>query len=58
MNILWAFNIELPKDPQTGLPIPMDKDDTTDVRSPVKPCSVYLADRFLGYPSNPQAFQV
>ena len=56
MNILWAFNIELPKDPQTGLPIPMDKDDTTDVRSSVKP--VDPADRFSGYSSNPQAFQV
>lgn len=33
MNILWAFNLELPKDPQTGLPIPLDEDDMTDVCS-------------------------
>lgn len=31
MNILWAFNIDLPKDPATGVPIPLDEDDTTDV---------------------------
>ncbi|CAL1707421.1 unnamed protein product [Somion occarium] len=30
MNLLWAFNIELPKDPVTGNSIPPDEDDTTD----------------------------
>ncbi|CAL1707418.1 unnamed protein product [Somion occarium] len=30
MNLLWAFNVELPKDPLTGNPILPDEDDTTD----------------------------
>ncbi|CAL1707417.1 unnamed protein product [Somion occarium] len=30
MNILWAFDINLPKDPATGKPIVPDEDDTTD----------------------------
>ena len=32
MNMLWAFNFNLAKDPATGLTIPVDADNTTDVR--------------------------
>ncbi|KAK7687148.1 hypothetical protein QCA50_009651 [Cerrena zonata] len=30
MNMLWAFNFDLAKDQVTGLPIPVDADNTTD----------------------------
>ena len=33
MNLIWAFDISLLKDPDTGLPIPLDdSDDVQDVR--------------------------
>lgn len=35
MNMLWAFDFSLAKDPVTGLPIPVDADNTTDVRIPI-----------------------
>lgn len=37
MNLLWAFDFNLPKDANTGLRIPLDTNDTTDVGDPVFP---------------------
>lgn len=34
MNLLWAFDISLPKDPGTGLPISLDGNGMTDVCFP------------------------
>ncbi|KAK7687147.1 hypothetical protein QCA50_009650 [Cerrena zonata] len=49
MNILWAFNIELPKDPRTGLPIPLDEDDTTDgILLTPKPFTCEITPRSAG----------
>ena len=39
MNLLWAFDFSLPKDPDTGHPIPIDMSDTSEVNPSIF-CSV------------------